>query len=65
MREEAWATCAPECTAQSAERQGRLIPLALLAPLGGMESGYVGAVLRLTLEQGDRLQFPASPRSQQ
>ena len=41
--------------AQSGERQGSLVVLALLSLLVGAASGLVGAVFRLTLEQGDRL----------
>ena len=55
MREDAPATRASEHTAQSAEPQGSLVVLALLSLLVGAASGLVGAVFRLTLEQGDRL----------
>ena len=55
MREDAPATRASEPTAQSGERQGSLVVLALLSLLVGAASGLVGAVFRLTLEQGDRL----------
>ena len=55
MREDAPATRATEPTTQSGERQGSLVVLALLSLLVGAASGFVGAVFRLTLEQGDRL----------
>jgi chloride channel protein, CIC family len=55
MREDAPATRASEPAAQSGERQGSLVVLALLSLLVGAASGLVGAVFRLTLEQGDRL----------
>ena len=55
MREDAPATRASEPTAQSGERQGSLVVLALLSLLVGAASGLVGAIFRLTLEQGDRL----------
>ena len=55
MREDAPATRASEHTAQSGEPQGSLVVLALLSLLVGAASGFVGAVFRLTLEQGDRL----------
>ena len=55
MREDAPATRATEDTAHSSEPQGSLVALALLSLLVGAASGFVGAVFRLTLEQGDRL----------
>ena len=55
MREDVPASRASEPTAQSGERQGSLVVLALLSLLVGAASGLVGAVFRLTLEQGDRL----------
>jgi CIC family chloride channel protein len=55
MPEDAPANRASEPAAQSGERQGSLVVLALLSLLVGAASGLVGAVFRLTLEQGDRL----------
>jgi CIC family chloride channel protein len=46
---------ASEPAAPSTEPQGSLVVLALLSLLVGAASGLVGAVFRLTLEQGDRL----------
>jgi chloride channel protein, CIC family len=55
MPEDAPATHTSEPAAQSGERQGSLVVLALLSLLVGAASGLVGAVFRLVLEQGDRL----------
>src|SRR3974390_1547622 len=39
----------------SADRDGRLLVLALLALVAGAASGLVGALFRLSLQQADRL----------
>ena len=55
MREDAPATRASEPADPSDEPLGSLVMLALLSLLVGAASGFVGAVFRLTLAQGDRL----------
>jgi chloride channel protein, CIC family len=41
--------------AETAERPGSLLVLALLAPVAGAIAGLLGAIFRLALERGDRL----------
>jgi CIC family chloride channel protein len=54
MREDGPTTRASEPAAQSEAQQGSLVVLVLLSLLVGAASGLMGAVFRLTLEQGDR-----------
>jgi chloride channel protein, CIC family len=44
-----------EPPAETAERPGSLVVLALLAPVAGAIAGLLGSIFRLALERGDRL----------
>jgi CIC family chloride channel protein len=44
-----------QSSAETVERPGSLLVLALLAPVAGVIAGLLGAIFRLALERGDRL----------
>jgi chloride channel protein, CIC family len=49
----------PEQTGEQNERPGGLLALALLAPIVGTMSGFLGAIFRLALERADNLRNAA------